>query len=56
MSQKSIDAVRAREAGKRTPVVPAGATKKQAKKFEALDDSLAAEQSEVNAKAKSKPE
>jgi hypothetical protein len=55
MSAKSIAAIRAREVAKRqpaTPVVPKGATKKQAKKFEALDDSLKAEQADVNAKPK----
>jgi hypothetical protein len=55
MSEKSIAAIRSRELAKRQPVVPAGATKKQAKKFEQLDQSLAAEQADVNAEATKVP-
>lgn len=47
MSDKSRAAIRAREAGKRAPVVPVA--KKQAKK---LDDSLKAAQRHVNAEAR----
>ena len=51
MSAKVREAIRAREAAKRAPVVPKGATKKQAKKFEQLDESVAVEQAEINEKA-----